>query len=259
MQIVKWLPFLLLLAAALWVFLFPSSLRRILRGAGSRVGSVGRAGQELVTGEEVRGSPLSKYEAAAGRAVEEKILAAHPPDPDPRVQARVEYVGNRLASRAIRKEILYRFQVVLGPTPEAFSLPGGSVLVTRPLVDLIGLDDNQLAGVLAHELVHIDRRHAIRQLARTAAARAGLKILSFGRGGLLGRAIGGLEGFIAHGYGEGEELEADRFAVALAARSGYDPRAYPFFLGSVLHRKLENAGYFRTHPPLPVRLRSLGA
>ncbi len=259
MQFLKSLPFLLLLAAALLLFLFPGVIRRLFRGAGSRVGNVGRAGRELMGGEEVRGSPLARYESAAGRAVEERILSTHPPDPDPFVQGRVDAIGRRLAALARRREIPYRFLVVIGPEPTAYSLPGGAVLVSRPLVDIVGPDDHQLAGVLAHEVVHIDQRHAIRNLAKTAAARAGLRLLTLGRGALLGRAVGALEASLAKGYTEAEEMEADRLAVQLAGSAGFDPRAYPFFLRGVLDRRLDRVGYFRTHPAIPVRLHHLGA
>jgi predicted Zn-dependent protease len=258
-QLIKYLPLLLLLAVALWIFLFPSSLRGLLRKSGKGVGDVGRAGRELTTGQPVAGSPLSKFETMAGKAVEEKILAAHPIHGDAFIQDRVAFVGSRLLGGVVRREIPYRFRVIDAAEPVAFSLPGGAVLVSRSLVDLAGPDDNQLAGILAHEVVHIDQRHAVRRMAKLAAARTGLKLLSFGRGALLGRAVGSLEGFLEKGYGAEEELEADRLALALAARCGFDPRAWPFFLRSVLDRRLENAGYFRAHPPLPTRLRALGA
>ena len=250
--------FLLPLALILWLFLFPSNIRLLLRRLGRGMGDVGRAGQELMTGKEVQGSPLARYEAQAGRAVEEKILAAHPISPDEMLQSRVAFVGGRIAGSALRREINYRFRVIDGPVPAAFSLPGGAIFISQPLMDLSAGDDNQLAGLLAHEVAHIDQRHAVRHLARSAAARTGLRILSLGRGALLARAIGSMEELLANGYGAREELEADQSAVALAARAGFDPRAYPFFLRSVLDRRLDQAGYFRSHPPIPERLRALG-
>src|SRR5258706_340893 len=116
--------FLLPLALVLWLFLFPSTIRHALRRAGRGVGDFGRAGQELVTGEEVHGSPLARYEAQAGRAVEEKILAAHPISADEGLQGRVAFVGARIAGCALRREIAYRFRVIESPEPAAFSLPG---------------------------------------------------------------------------------------------------------------------------------------
>ncbi len=257
---VKFLIFFVLpLALALWLFLFPSTIRLFLRRLGRWTGDFGRAGQELVTGEEVPGSPLARYEALAGRAVEEKLLAAHPISSDERLQGRLAFIGARLAGAASRRQIAFRFRAVEGPEPAAYSLPGGAVLVSRPLVELTAGDDNQLAGILAHEVAHIDQRHAVRSLARTAAARTGLRILSLGRGALLARVIGSMEELLEKGYGAAEEIAADRGAVDLAARAGFDPRAYPFFLKSVLDRRLEGAGYFRSHPPIPERLRALGA
>jgi predicted Zn-dependent protease len=251
--------FLLFLAVAVLILFFPSVLGQLFKKVGRLFGDVGRAGQELATGKEVRGSPLARYESAAGKAVEEKILATHSLHQDSLVQSRVAFVGSRIAASATRRELPYRFQVIDSPEPVAFSLPGGAILVSRPLVDLSGKDDNQLAGVLAHEVAHIDQRHAIRHLARNTAARTGLRILSLGRGALLSRAISSVEQLLETGYGQGEELEADRAALDLMARSGYDPRAYPFFLRSIRSRNLETRGYFSSHPSVVERLRSLGA
>ena len=259
MSLIKYLPFLLILGFFLWVFLFPASIRRLLRRSGRQIGDIHRAGEELLGGDEVQGSPLARYEAGAGRIVEEKILASHPLHGDRFVQDRVAFVGGRLLAAAHRREIAYRFRVIDAPVPTAYSLPGGAVLVSRALVDLAGSDDNQLAGILAHEVAHIDRRHAVKNMAKTAAARMGLRILSLGHGAILARAIGSLEGLLEKGYGRTEELEADRYALDLMARSGYDPRAYSFFLRGLLDRRLENAGHFRTHPPVAERLRAMGA
>jgi len=247
-----------LIALVVLAFLFPSAILRVLGRLGRSLGDFGRAGSELLSGKEVKGSPLARYESAAGRAVEEKLVAAHPPVPDPALREQVARVGGRLVGGVRRREIPYRFAVVESAEPTAYSVPGGAVIVTRPLVALCGGDEQQLAGVLAHEVAHIDLRHAVEHLAKGAVARTGLRILSMGRGALLARAIGAVEGLIENGYAAGEELAADREAVALAARGGFDPRAYPFFLRSVLERGLAGAGYFRVHPPIPERLRALG-
>jgi predicted Zn-dependent protease len=248
-----------LLVAALGLVFFPSAIVRFLRRLGRSAGDFGRAGKELLTGEEVRGSPLARYEALAGRAVEEKMLAAQPLCADAAVVERVARIGARVAAGATRPGIAYRFRVTEAPEPNAFSVPGGGVLLTRFLVDLTSGDDNQLAGILAHEVAHIDSRHAVRRLAASAAARTGLRILTLGRGALLAQAVGVVEDLLQNGYGREEELEADRRAQLLAARAGFDPRAYPYFLQSLLQRRLETRGYFRTHPSIPERLRALGA
>src|SRR5262245_32339558 len=112
--------FLLPLALILWLFLFPSTIRRALRRPRRGGGDFGRAGQELMTGAEVKGSPLARYEAQAGRAVEEKILAAHPISADENLQGRAAFVGARVAACALRREIVYRFRVIEAPEPAAF-------------------------------------------------------------------------------------------------------------------------------------------
>ncbi len=250
--------FFVLLAACVGILLVPAVLPRLLRRAGRGVGDVRRAGEELLTGKEVPGSPLARYEATAGKEVEGKILARCPLSNAPGLQARVGHIGARLAALAHRREIAYRFLVLEDPEPNAYSIPGGTVLISRTLLDLCGGDDHQLAGVLAHEVVHIDRRHAVRHLAAGAAARTGLKLLTLGRGALLGRAVGALESLMTHGYSTDQEMEADRLGVQLGAAAGFDARAYAFFLRSAFDRGFSVQGYFRAHPPIPDRLRNLG-
>jgi predicted Zn-dependent protease len=251
--------FILILLALILALLFPAAIPRFFKRLGRSLAGFSRAGQELLTGRGVAGSPLSRYETLAGSTVEKRLLSTHPFTPDPALQSRVGHIGSLLAGGAQRVEIPYRFSVVEAPLPQAYALPGGGVLVSRPLVELCGGDDHQLAGVLAHELAHIDLRHAVRHLAASSAARAGIRILTLGRGGFLARAVGAMESLLESGYQEHEELEADRAAVQLAARAGFDPRAYPYFLRSLLERRLETAGYFQNHPPVKRRLRSLGA
>jgi predicted Zn-dependent protease len=62
-----------------------------------------------------------------------------------------------------------------------------------------------------------------------------------------------------YGYTREEELEADRAALQLAARAGFDPPAYARFLRTIEQERLGTMGYFRSHPAIPERLRALGA
>lgn len=258
------LPILVLLF--LLAILFPRSLPRLFRRAGRQVGDLGRMGKELATGEEIDQSPLAKYEVKAGELVAMRVLTDNPISSDAALQERVRSIGARIAEHALRRQIPYRFTVVEAKEPNAFAVPGGSVFVTRPLIDLCEDDVNALACVLGHEIIHIDQRHAIRNLAAKTAARTGLQVLTLGRGAILGRVAGGMQQLIVQGYRQDQELEADLYGARLARLAGFDARGIIALLERLQAAHPDGRGplaevfqYFKSHPPTGVRIEKLRA
>ncbi|MCJ7815425.1 MAG: M48 family metalloprotease, partial [Xanthomonadales bacterium] len=78
---------------------------------------------------------------------------------------RVNLIGRVLAQYALRQDLQWRFGLLDSEAINAFSAPGGRVFITRGLYQF-PLSDAELAGVLAHEIIHIDQRHAISIIAR---------------------------------------------------------------------------------------------
>ncbi len=247
--------FILLL---IWLAFFHRTAPAVGRRSGRRVRDVKRAGEELLTGEEVEGSPLARYEHQAGKALTARVLSRHPLADDIPAQERVLRIGRAIAAVGSRHEIKYRFAIIEGAEAGAMAIPGGSVFLTRRLVELCGGDDSRLAGVIGHEVAHIDRRHAARSFATTTVARAGVRLLTFGRGALLANAIRGLEHFLQDGYSRDRELEADRVGADLAARAGFSRDGLVDFLRSVSGSGSDaSSPFFRSHPPIAERLAAL--
>src|SRR6266403_2509546 len=86
---------------------------------------------------------------------------------DPVLSGYVRAVGERLAQFSPRTDLAYTFQIVDMEEPNAFALPGGPVYISRGLLVLTNSDD-ELAGVLGHEIGHVARRHAVRRVTRAA-------------------------------------------------------------------------------------------
>ena len=255
---------LVLAVGFLLALLFPRRVPRLFRRAGKSVRDVGSMGKEIATGEEVRGSPLARYETRAGQLLATKLLREHPPCRDLEIQKTVAGIGSALAAHALRKEIPYRFLVVESREPNAFAVAGGSIFVTRQLVELCAGNSNRIAGALAHEIVHVDRRHAILNLTATTALRAGLAIFSLGRAALLGRICRGMEELLVRGYRQDQELEADALGVRIAHLAGFDPRGLLDVLEILWEKQPEGTGvvaeifgYLKAHPPVPVRIEAL--
>jgi predicted Zn-dependent protease len=259
----KLLP-LAILVLLFFLLFFPRRIPGLFRRVGRSAGDLARMGGELVTGEEVEGSPLARHETRAGEMVALRVLSEHPLSRDEGLSRLVSEIGARLAAHARRLEIDYRFAVLESDEPNAFAVPGGSIFITRPLIDLCGRDPHLLAGILAHEVVHVDQRHAVRSLAASLAVRTGVRILSFGKGAIISRLAGGMQDLMAQGYRQDQELEADLLGSRLAASAGYDPRSLAAAIERLASPSPEGQGavaealqYLKSHPPASLRLERL--
>lgn len=153
----------------------------------------------------------------AGQEAEQQAIAELGRLQDEPLQAYVQEVGARVAAHAPRSSFEYRFQVVDAWTPNAFALPGGAIFVSRGLLALTNSED-ELANVLAHEIVHVAMRHAAAQQLVTAATP-----FAFGWWGAAQIAA----------FARDQEREADAGGQRLAAAAGYDPAAMTNLLRSL--------------------------
>jgi predicted Zn-dependent protease len=176
------------------------------------------------------------------------------------VQKRVEDIGKKIAAVCDRKEIDYHFAVLQDDEVNAVSLPGGFVYVNSGLVDKVANDD-ELAGVLAHEVGHIVARHSIKKL-QGYQGYSLLRILLAQvpqAGSEVGTAADVAFTELLLGYGREDELLADQLSVRYTKLAGYNPRAMVDFLKKLeeinKRKPLQPRNYFKTHPYVPDRIR----
>src|SRR5215470_12893641 len=147
---------------------------------------------------------------------------------DPRLVGYVRSVGGRLAQAAQRSDITWRFNVADDADANAFALPGGWVYVTRGLVVLLNSED-ELAGVVGHEMAHVIERHA----ARRASAATPFAAIFGVPAAILGSFSPTLGGIVAGDdelacrveqapYRGDQQGESDARGSALTPRTGYD-------------------------------------
>ena len=166
---------------------------------------------------------------------------------DPKVQALVDEIGKRLVAHAPPRAFQYSFGVVDQWPPNAFALPGGAIYLSRGLLVLSNSED-ELANVLAHEIMHAAARHA--------AARQAV----MGRSNPFAMAF--VNPLRVAAYSRDQEREADRGGQKMAAAAGYDPAGMNDFLASLgnVERLLAGSsripGFFDTHPPTGERTAS---
>ena len=172
------------------------------------------------------------------------------------VQASLQQEFQRLADAANFRPGSVRLYVVDGGPigANALAVPGGAVFMTDQMIALSRHED-ELIGVLAHELGHIHHRHGLEKVYRAAAVSALLYLFIGGDGGIIGLAGLGSQ-LLTSAYSRDMEREADDYAVDLLKQLGYDPTA----LGDLLVRLSEQAnrdgepGLLDSHPMSDERL-----
>jgi len=205
-----------------------------------------------------------KQEIAIGRDVAGTVLGAAPLVDDPELQGYVNRVGRWIASQGERPDLPWRFGVIETRGINAFAAPGGYILITRGLYEILE-NESHLAAVLGHEIAHVIKRHHITVLQKQGLvqgfASAGQAALG-SRGGALGQAASqAVSEMFVKGLDKSAEYEADHLGVVLAVRAGYSP------LGLVeVMRKLQARAadaslslLFSTHPHPTERLTNLEA
>ena len=221
------------------------------------LGRIFGAGKDLAT---AAGGLEEKDEIAVGREIAGRTLGAAPLVVDAELQAYVNRVGRWVASQTERPDLPWHFGVIDSPAINAFAAPGGYVLVTRGLYELLD-SEAQLAGVLGHEIGHIVKRHHVTVMQKSAVVSAGAQLAQArDRSVLVSNLIGTGAEVFARGLDKSAEFEADQMGIVLAARAGYSP----YGLVEVLH-KLSVRGsednslalLFKTHPHPNERLSQL--
>ena len=180
---------------------------------------------------------------------------------DPLVNAYFEDMGFRLASHSNRPDKDFTFVVLDQPVVNAFAAPGGVIALFSGLI-LAADDENEVAGVLAHEIAHITQQHLYRALenqqAMTIPIALGMLALILVGGGS-GEAIqsavmsGQAAAMQARIYFTRQnEYEADRIGISTLSRAGYDPAGMAEFfekMGRITRSQGEGPPeYLRTHP-----------
>ncbi len=200
-------------------------------------GGGGPKGKQVILSTEFDDAALGG-EAAASMAAEMGIID------DPDLVAYVTAIGNRMVPFAPQRSFQYTFHIVDQAAPNAFALPGGYIYVSRGLLQLVNSED-ELAGVIGHEITHAAERHA------AGRQEFDRRMNPFSMGWLRAGRLAS--------YGRDQERDADRGGQIIASRAGYDPDGLATFLQDMEAMTRLTLGwsrlpgYFDSHPPTPER------
>jgi predicted Zn-dependent protease len=145
---------------------------------------------------------------------------------DEKLQAYVDRVGEKLVESTEAGSSPYKFDFHLladEKTVNAFALPGGQIFITAALLKRFKTED-QLAGVLGHEIGHVVNRHSAEHIAKQELTQGLIQAtdIAAGEPGMLSRFVGSM---INMKYGREDELESDEYGVKYLVESGYRPEA----------------------------------
>ncbi|MES2462036.1 MAG: M48 family metalloprotease [Armatimonadota bacterium] len=222
--------------------------------------------------------PSEDPEVRMGREAHEEMLRSGLKlVSDPKSLGRVQTIGKKIADyvNATPMEATYgsinktpydyHFFVVDDPDINAFSLPGGYIYINKGLLNTVESDD-ELAGVLGHEIIHAAHHHVAKlqheQNKINTQMALGLLAAVLARVPTpdMANAMTGIQ-LIAlqkvNGYGQNAERDADKAGVIAMEKSGYNPVGMLTFMERLARdersRPDMEQGIFRTHPPSKAR------
>jgi Zn-dependent protease with chaperone function len=198
-------------------------------------------------------------EQQLGAAVSERIRTRYGVVQDAAVHRYVTLVGSVLAQASSRPGLTWHFLVLDTDGVNALAAPGGYIHITRGALSLMK-NEAELAGVLAHEIVHVTEKHTIRAIQKGKLVQMGADESLAGNPALFNKLVDKATDVVMAGFGRSEELESDTKGIVLANKVGYAPVGLSGFLTTLAERNkdaTEKQGLFASHPEMKERLQKL--
>lgn len=195
------------------------------------------------------GDPADPEEEALGREVAGRLLATAPLVNDPALQKYVNQVGVYVAQQSSRPQLHWTFGVIASDDINAFAAPGGYIFLTSGLYRMLR-NEAELAGILGHEITHVNLRHHVKLLQKTRLLAKGKDLLTRKQSATVQELAGTGAELYARSLDKEAEFACDRFGIEYAARAGYEPFAYIDVLDRIgaSDRSDQLALLFKTHP-----------
>src|SRR5437899_10109384 len=163
-------------------------------------------------------------EIRLGRDLEAALLERIPLVEENETTRFAAQIGRWLAANVKEKRLPFTARVTAEREPNALALPGGSVFVSWPLLEMCQGQRDEVAFLLGHEMAHIVRRHTLDRIVKDAALSLLLRQSSGRHAASAWLSKAGRQ-LLDCAYSKAQELEADAFAVALVGTAGGDALA----------------------------------
>ncbi len=178
------------------------------------------------------------------------------------VNERVRRIMDRIVAVCDRQELVYSIHVVVDKEDEhilnALSLPGGYVYLFKELYDKLKTDD-ELAGVIGHEVGHIAARHSIKKLqSYYGYTLLQIAAITTTRSGAVAQGLDTAFMAIFLEYSQEDEFQADKLGIKYAQKAGFNPNGMAESLKILKAQEDKDPSrpfsYWRTHPHLSQRI-----
>ncbi|MDR1575252.1 MAG: M48 family metalloprotease [Treponema sp.] len=210
--------------------------------------------------------PTLEDEYYLGRAVTANILAAYKPYTlKPELTRYLNRICQTIAINSFQPEIFNGYHALVLDSDElnSFASPGGHILITRGLLEIIPSED-VLAALIAHELAHVLLKHGagiiagmrlnegLTSTADRASGIAARESIAAARAALFRDSVSALcDTLMKNGFSRAQEFEADNAAITLLAASGYDPNGLMEMLKILQRVQTSRTGGFNSTHPSP--------
>lgn len=197
----------------------------------------------------------TQQEVQLGQQYAAQINQQLPLVSDAEVVRYINVLGDSIARVGDDRDLDWHFYVVDSPEINAFAVPGGYIYVNRGLIEA-AQNMSQLAGVLGHEIGHVEKRHSMQQMRDMERANVGVGLLCVlttvceSQVAATAINVGGSAVFAK--FSRADESEADEVGVQNMVRAGIDPRGIPEMFRILLNMRQRGPGavdaWFSTHP-----------
>ena len=197
-------------------------------------------------------------EVEIGRKAVARIEEEWPLAVDPAITSKLEMIASRLEPYMSRR-INWEVKLVKTEALNAFCLPGGFIFFTTGIVDTLKTD-SELAAVMAHEMIHADRKHTLRMAAESNKVTLGALAAILLSGGATAPIVLAQVAQVAitSSYTMELEKEADRLGLEALIQSGYSPTGmvtlFEHFMAEEYKQPIVEYGIYMNHPETPQRL-----
>ncbi|MCA9393741.1 MAG: septum formation protein Maf [Candidatus Omnitrophica bacterium] len=171
---------------------------------------------------------------------------------------RVQEILDKLVAVCDRKDIVYSIRIIDREDINATALPGGFIFLFKGVLDYATSDD-QVAGVIAHEIGHITAKHGLKRMQASYGALL-LQIAALEANGNVAGGVNLATTSLFMEYSQDHELEADELGIKYMKKAGYDPQEMIGFLetmGEETDKEIRRFSYWRTHPHIPERIANI--
>jgi Zn-dependent protease with chaperone function len=211
--------------------------------------------------QQVRDLRISEQdERALGEAVSDRVRLEFGVFQDKEVTKYVTLVGTVMAQASSRPDLNWEFIVLDTDGVNAFASPGGIGHITRGALGLTK-SEAELAGVLAHEIAHITKKHTVNSIQKNKGFKLASDAVPGSNAYVGALANAAYDNIVEKGFDRGDEEDADEEGARLANKVGYNPAGLGTFLEKLNARNkgvLTRNALFASHPETEGRISRLG-